>query len=117
MGEVELGPNLISNPSVETSGSSGLSQGWFKGGYGTNTRALTYLTSGGHDSIRALKAEITAYTSGDAKWYFQDVAVIAGKKYQYSDWSISNVEAALTVRYKLSDGSFRYFDLGRTPSK
>src|SRR5690348_12104458 len=41
-----LGPNLIQNPSVETVGTNGLPIGWAKGGYGTNTRTLTYPVTG-----------------------------------------------------------------------
>src|SRR6185295_9603008 len=41
-----LGPNLIANPSVETTGGNGLPSGWGKGGYGSSTRTLTYPVTG-----------------------------------------------------------------------
>jgi hypothetical protein len=74
-----LGPNLIANPSVETDGGSGVPSGWFKGGYGTNTRSLTYPATPAQDGSKALKAQITAYTSGDAKWFPADVTVTPGR--------------------------------------
>lgn len=105
-----LGPNLISNPSLESVGSNGLPVGWFKGGYGTNARVLTYPVQGHKDEVGA-KIEITSYTSGDVKWYFSDVPVTSGKQYEFSNYSSGNVNSIIVVRYKMSDGSFEYDDL------
>ncbi|KKW43792.1 MAG: hypothetical protein UY93_C0002G0388 [Parcubacteria group bacterium GW2011_GWA1_56_13] len=106
-----LGPNLIPNPSLETSDASGLPTGWKKGGYGTNTRVLTYPTTPAQDGARAAQASITAYTSGDAKWYFNHIPVTAGQTYQFSDWSFSNVSSEVDVQVKMNDGTFRYIVL------
>lgn len=105
-----LGPNLINNPSVENAGTNGLPVGWFKGGYGLSTRTLAYPVPG-HNSTKALRVTVTNYTSGDAKWYFADVPVTAGKSYQFSDSFISDVPSIVTARYTLSNGSFSYKDL------
>jgi len=109
-----LGPNLIQNPSVETSGSGSLPATWFKGGYGTNNRVLTYPVSG-LNSAKALQISISSYTTGDAKWFFEDVPVTPGKTYQFSDYYISNTQSILTLRYKMSDGSFTYPTLDILP--
>lgn len=108
-----LGPNLIPNPSLESSDASGLPSGWKKGGYGTNTRVLTYPASPAQDGARAAQASITAYTSGDAKWYFNHIPVTAGQTYQFSDYSFSNVSSEVDVQLKMSDGTFRYIVLAR----
>lgn len=106
---VYSGVNLIANPSLETVGSDGLPMGWHKGGYGANTRQLTYPVTG--HTGQGIQTSITAYTSGDAKWYFDDVPVAAGSEYRFSDYYKSNIQSFLTVRYRLSDGSFIYNDI------
>lgn len=103
-------PNVVPNPSVETQGGVGLPASWFKGGSGTNTRVLTYPVSG-YDGVRAVKTEITSYTSGDAKWYFNYVPASSGQQYIFSDFYISNTTSYVTMQYKLSDGTFKYQDI------
>lgn len=105
-----LGSNLIQNPQVETLGANGLPEGWFKGGYGVNNRTLTYPAAGANNS-KGLQVSITSYSSGDAKWYFADVPVTAGKNYQFSDLFISDGPSTITARFTLDNGSFVYKDL------
>src|SRR5579872_5930556 len=113
-----LGPNLIPNPSFETSGSNGLPTGWLKGGYGTNSHTLTYPATPAEDGSRAASVSISSYSSGDAKWYFNYVPVTAGETYQFSDWSFSNVSSEVDVQFKMSDGTFKYLVIAEPgPSK
>ncbi len=102
-----LGPNLIQNPSVETAGSNGSPASWLKGGYGANTRSLTYPVAG-YNSAKAIQVKITSYTSGDAKWYFADVPVTSGHAYQFSDAYTATAESYIDIRYTMNDGSFTY---------
>lgn len=108
-----LSPNLIPNPSFETADANDLPSGWHKGGYGTNTRALSYPTTPAEDGSRAATVAITSYVSGDAKWYFDHVPVTAGAMYQFSDYSFSNVSSEVDVELKMSDGTFKYIVLAR----
>lgn len=105
-----LGPNLIQNPGFETAGTNGLPTNWSKGGYGTNTRTLTYPVAG-NESAKAAKIAITSYTSGDAKWYFPDIAITGGATYQFSDYSMSNVPTIVVLVYTMKDGSVAYADI------
>ncbi len=109
--------NLISNPSVETGSSSNplMPQSWFKGGYGSNTRTLTYPVPG-YDGARAVRVDISGYTDGDAKWYFNYVPVNPGDNYFFSDNFLSNTTSYLTVQFKKTDGTFRYLSLGSLPA-
>jgi len=109
-----FGPNLIQNPSWENTDSVGNPTQWLKGGYGTNNRLLTYPVSG-FQSQKAGKVEITSYTSGDAKWYFTDVPVTAGKEYLFSDYYLASSESIVTIRYKKQDGTFLYPTLSILP--
>jgi len=112
-----LGPNLIANPSVETASSNGLPTGWFKGGYGTNTRTLTYPVTGtGGTGSKAMQTTITNYTSGDAKWFFNYVSINPESKYQFSDFSKASVPSIITVQFKLNDGTFAYKDIATVPA-
>ena len=105
--------NLISNPSVEEG--TTMPVNWLKGGWGANTRVLSYPVAG-NNSAKAIKTEITQYTSGDAKWYFQYVPVISGKKYIYTDNFSSNQQSFVTIQFLMNDGTFKYLDLSIEPS-
>lgn len=110
-----LGPNLISNPSFE-SGISGAPDGWLMGGYGANTRTLTYPATPAHTGSRAASVKITSYTDGDAKWYVAPVAVPGGSSYQFSDWYTSTVPSEIDIEVQHSNGSYSYIVLGRPDS-
>lgn len=105
---VSLGPNLIQNPSLETTDASGNPQGWFKGGYGSNTRSFSYPVLGAAGTAKAIQLSVSNYITGDAKWYFNDVPVTAGHTYVFSNYYKSTIASTLTVRYKKSDGTYSY---------
>lgn len=104
-----LGPNLIPNPSLEQAAGS-VPQGWHKGGYGTNTRTLTYPATPAEDGADAISITLSDYTSGDAKWFFDDVGITAGHTYRFSDWSKGSA-SIITIRLQKSDGSYIYKDV------
>lgn len=106
-----LGPNLIQNPSLEQT-SGGLPTAWKKGGYGTNNRTLTFPVTG-HTGSNASQVSITSYTSGDAKWYPNNVSAMPGQLYQFSDYYESNAVTEVDVQLTMSDGSNRYIVLGK----
>lgn len=101
--------NIIPNPSVEDSVSN-MPQNWRKGGYGVNTRALTYPVAGVSGG-KAMSVNIASYSSGDAKWYFDDVPVTIGNTYRFSDYYLSDIPSIIDVRFKMSDGTYRYKDI------
>lgn len=105
-----LGSNLILNNSLESSSSSNLPTNWNKGGYGTNDRTFTYPVTGSN-STKAIKVSINSYTSGDAKWYFDDVSVTPGTTYEFSDYYTSDTQSAIDLRYTMNDGSYTYKEL------
>jgi peptidoglycan/xylan/chitin deacetylase (PgdA/CDA1 family) len=106
-----LGPNLIQNPSFESADANGNPIGWLRGGYGTNTRTLSFPATPAEDGTKAASASISNYTSGDAKWYFAYVPVAAGHTYQFSDWSFATAASEIDVQLKMSDGTFKYIVL------
>ncbi len=107
-------PNLISNPDLETAGSPGLPQSWQKGGYGANTRTLTYPVTS-MNGTKSIEVAITSYTGGDAKWFFNDVGVSGGSTYEFSDDYKSSTQSYVTVRFAFPNGTFTYHGIATLP--
>ncbi len=99
-------PGLIANPSLETAGSNGDPENWFRGGWGTNTATFTYPATGA-DGGKAAQIDVTNYASGDAKWYFADVPVSPGQIYSFTDSYKSTVPTELVAQYQ-TPGGFIY---------
>lgn len=110
-----LGPNLVPNPTLETTGSSAsVPASWSKGGFGTNTRTLSYPVPGDGGG-KAVKTEITNYASGDAKWFFTPVST-GGGTYTYEDRYQSDRTSIVTVQFQHSNGSFSWVDIATLPA-
>lgn len=107
-------PNLIANPSVETP-QSGQPANWSKNKWGTNTATFTY-PQNGQNGTRSVKVNMTAYTSGDAKWYFNPVNVEPNHTYTYSDYYKSNVESQLVAQIEATDSTLSYVYLATANS-
>jgi peptidoglycan/xylan/chitin deacetylase (PgdA/CDA1 family) len=108
--------NLAPNASVEqvTPGNVNKPNLWQSNKWGTNTATFTYPNSNAHTGTRSVRAEITAYTDGDAKWFFDPVNVTPDTPHVFSDWYKSNVATQVIVRYTHANGSTTYEWLGNT---
>ena len=109
------GPNLISNSSLETHGTSGNPQDWYKGKWGNNTAVFTYPATG-PDGSRAAEVTLSNRVTGDAKWTANDVALESGREYRFEDAYKATRSTYLTIRYKLQNGTFIYKDLTQPPA-
>ena len=107
--------NLIANPSVEVPADSNAPAGWRPDRWGTNAATFSYLQSG-MDGQRSVRVDMTARSSGDAKWYFDDVPVTPGQTYTFSDLYTSNVLTHATLRYRMANGSFTYIGYYPAPA-
>lgn len=106
--------NLIVNPSFEfTNGLGTLPQNWTKGRWGVNAAEFTFGVNG-YASEKAARVQINTHTNGDAKWYFDEVPTTPGTVYEFSDFWKSNTKTYVAVRFKLSNGTFTFLDLGTT---
>ncbi len=92
----------IPNPSVESGTTS--PQSWITGIYGTNTSTFSWPNTGAHTGTRSLRVDMTAHTSGDAKWYFAPQPITGGALYRYVDWYRSNTSTEVMVQFELSGG-------------
>jgi len=107
------GSSLLQNGDFEIAGSAGLPANWAKGGYGSNTRTLTYPVAG--QSGSGVQITVSNYVSGDAKWVHDQVALAPGS-YTYSDSYMASVPTTLTAEFQRADGSFFYADLKTLPA-
>lgn len=93
---------------------------WNRGGFGENTAHFSYPQTG-IGGTRAVRVDMTAYESGDAKWYFDEVPVKPSTRYTFSDSSFSNVPTSIDIRYKIKNAAnkrvFRYIKLGDVPAQ
>jgi peptidoglycan/xylan/chitin deacetylase (PgdA/CDA1 family) len=105
--------NLVLNPSMEavSSSNSQIPANWRSNSWGINTASFTYETTG-HNSGRSVTANVTSYTSGDAKWYFDTVSVTPGAVYTFSDYYKSNVATEVVVMVENNSGVLNYYYLG-----
>lgn len=109
------GTNLISNPSVETVGTTtSTPKDWISNKWGTNTTSFQYLNTGKTGS-RSVKTTISSYTSGDAKWYFSPVAVTPSQTYTYSTSYKSSITSEIVVQIKDTAGNITYKWLKTAP--
>ena len=101
--------NLIANPSLETADPAASSKplSWLNGGWGTNTASYTYDTTG-RTGNRSVTTKITAFTSGDAKWYFAPVDITANTTYDYSHYYKSTVTTDVLAQFTDATGNNTY---------
>ena len=104
------GDNLIANPSAEIA-SAGSPAGWSFNQWGDISAAASYETTGQH-GVRSLKASVTRYTSGDAKWYFAPVAVEASTAYTFTDYYKATVSSMVFAQIETTSGAYSYIELG-----
>ncbi|MCB9810813.1 MAG: PQQ-dependent sugar dehydrogenase [Candidatus Nomurabacteria bacterium] len=109
-----VGNNLVLNSDLENDAGNGNPTNWHQGGWGTNDRVLTYPVAG--NGGNGAKVAIANYTDGDAKWYFDDVAVTGGATYTIGDDYSSTIASQVVVRYTLADNSFQYELVQNLPS-
>jgi peptidoglycan/xylan/chitin deacetylase (PgdA/CDA1 family) len=75
-----------------------------------NTRTHTYPVTG--SSGNGARVSLSNYTSGDAKWYPNNIGVTPGRTYRFSDFYSSNVSSEIDIEFTLSNGSKSYLVLG-----
>ena len=106
--------NLVPNGDFETAGTAGNPANWSRGGWGTNTRTFNYPVAG--DTGNGAEVVISGYTNGDAKWYFNPIAIVGGTEYTISDKYKSTVESEILVQYTLANSAFQYQFLTNLPN-
>jgi peptidoglycan/xylan/chitin deacetylase (PgdA/CDA1 family) len=106
------GGNLVPNASLENTGAGGVPQNWNRGGWGNNTAILTYPALGRIG--KGAKVQVTDYTDGDAKWYFDEVEIEGSGEYTYSNYYTADTPAIVNAQFRLSNGEYSYVYFGAT---
>jgi len=106
--------NLISNPSVETSGGSAPA-GWMHDSYGDNSPVFSYISTGAHSGDRAVMITMNSWKDGDAKWFFKKVAVTPGRIYRFSDYYKASVLTSTIAEFRDAAGKGSWQRLGDNP--
>jgi peptidoglycan/xylan/chitin deacetylase (PgdA/CDA1 family) len=94
--QAAVGPNLITNPTVDTDTTGWLQSEWKANEADVNVSSFTHDTTG--HTGRSLKVETTTYASGAANWYHSPIAVSPNTTYTYSQWYKSNVATQVDVQ-------------------
>jgi peptidoglycan/xylan/chitin deacetylase (PgdA/CDA1 family) len=102
--------NLIANPSMETANGP-TPANWQTNNWGTNVSNFSYVINDGHTGTGSAKVQITSYTSGDAKWYFNPVNVQPSTQYTFSDFYKATIGSSLVARYDDGSGNYTYATL------
>lgn len=103
--------NIIPNDSLESVGLDDEPLSWNKGKWGTNIAHFSFPIAG-YEGSNAAEINMTSRTSGDAKWYFEDVHVTPGQSYEFVNYYKASVPTYVTVQFKKNDGNISYLDLG-----
>jgi len=103
------GANLLANPSLESDfDGDGVPDYTKIAGWGVNDRNLT-VVSDAYEGSKAVKVEITNYTSGDARWdVIYNGTIEEDGDYSFSAWHKENEDIGtmcMAVGFKKLDGS------------
>jgi hypothetical protein len=113
-GPIEPGVNGVVNPGMETLEADGTPSCWMRGGYGTNTAALT-VASPGRTGSRAGQVSVSGYVDGDAKWLPRfdsggcSPTVAPGRTYSLRSWYTSTAVTQFAVYLRDSQGAWHYW--------
>lgn len=106
--------NLVLNSNLETWNDTSPLY-WSKWGWWNNVSNYSYSTNW-YNNSKSAKVDVTSYTDWDSKWFFDEVAVVSWKTYEFSDMYDSNVATSITARYTLTNGSYQYAYIWSVPS-
>jgi peptidoglycan/xylan/chitin deacetylase (PgdA/CDA1 family) len=108
--------NLILNANLKSDTiTPGIPDYWNQGHFGTSTASFSYPATGPSATDTAVQVTLSNYTSGDAKWYFQDVPVGTSTAFIYSDSFNATAPNIIQARFTMNDNSVSYVTLDAFP--
>lgn len=84
--------------------------GWQQNSWGENTSKFSVLDTG-HTGKHSLKTEITSYTDGDAKWFYEPQPATPETFYRFTHYYQSDITSRIIVLVNKTDGSTAYLNL------
>lgn len=110
------GDNLLPNPSFEEHGATHNPAGWTSSKWGTNNATFSSEHGGANSGDHSVKAIISSFTSGEARWYHTPVTIAPTTLHTVSFFHKSNGPTKVQVDVTLNDGSHKYYWLGTLPA-
>lgn len=107
-------PNNSVEQASDVSGASPAS--WSNNTWGVNTPIFTYISGDGHTGTHSVKTQITSYTSGDAKWYYNPQPATPSTQYTFSDYYKSDIPSRVVVEVTNKDNTQSYIELKNAPA-
>lgn len=101
------GDNVIPNPALSESDGNEPA-GWFNYTDGDLSPAFAYLNENNNAFVRAA---VTNYKSGEAKWQFPPVPIETGQQYRFAVDYRANVPVEVVVEYENAAGEGRQFNV------
>ncbi|MEK7153288.1 MAG: carbohydrate binding domain-containing protein, partial [Patescibacteria group bacterium] len=90
--------NLVSNPSLETGNTGNTAPlNWLSNKWGTNGATFVYNKTEGYQGTRSVRVNMSQYTNGDAKWYFNPVTIQPNTDYTFTDYYKSSVPTVIVA--------------------
>lgn len=105
--------NMVTNHSAESFTGSNPNN-WYTNSWGSNTAVFNYSTSA-QDGSRSLQITVSNFISGEAKWFPDEIPVVAGKTYTFSNYYKSTANTVMMVGYKIN-GTYQYYDIATIPT-
>lgn len=105
--------NMIPNGSAELAGSPDTTPAaWRTNTWGNLNATFNWDATQAKDGTKSLHTKVTNYASGDAKWYFEPVAVKPSTSYDFSNYYKSTTGSELVVQFTSTSGVASYLWLG-----
>jgi peptidoglycan/xylan/chitin deacetylase (PgdA/CDA1 family) len=100
----------VPNGSLEEGATS--PTGWQNNKWGTNSASFQYVTNEGHAGSRSVKATVSNYVNGDAKWFFSPINTLTpGDQYRFTAWYKGTALPHAVALYIKADGTEQYVGL------
>lgn len=109
-----LGPNLIANPSFESSTLAGAPADWSESAATGNAGRFTYPALPAKNGLKAARFDVIQYAGGDVAWRFKPVAVVPGD-YIYIDWYKASAPSVIEAEFRRTGGATEYADISILP--
>lgn len=103
--------NLIANPSMEQANSGSTAPlNWQTDNWGTNKASFQYKNTG-YQSSHSSYISMSGYKDGDAKWFFDPIAVQPSTTYTFSETYQSSIKTHIVAMSLDANNVATYFDV------
>jgi peptidoglycan/xylan/chitin deacetylase (PgdA/CDA1 family) len=104
--------NLVANPSMEQANTGNTAPlNWQTDSWGTHTTSFQYKSTSGYQSDHSAYISVSGYKNGDAKWFFDPIAVSPSTSYTFSETYKSSIKTHIVAMSVNANNVASYFDV------